>query len=171
MSARKRISGLPTSVEEFDRHREQFAAWLLEHGSEICAPTNPYEVIRFLGPLAVCVVYRKESGRLTHWANGADVAYRAFLDKTDWRAVQRGQRGRREVNLIRSLAQRDGWRCCYCPTLLTLETATVEHFVSVTAGGTNHLTNLSLACGPCNEKAGHKPVREKIEMAKKNRWL
>lgn len=160
---------LPPSVNAFNKQRKVFEAWLIEHGSAIKQPTNPYEVIRFTGPNTECVVYRKANDTISHWANGADKAYRAFLDRVDWRATARGKRDQKTLNMILSLAERDGWDCCYCPTPLDVETATIEHFVPITSGGNSHMANLSLSCQPCNTEAGHMPVRAKIEMAIRNR--
>jgi len=156
---------LPPSVSAFNKQRKTFEAWLIERGSAVMQPTNPYEVSRFLGVSGECVVYRKANDTISHWANGADKAYRAFLDGTEWRAVKRGARDHRTVKLILSLAERDGWRCCYCTTTLDVETVTIEHFVPVTSGGNSHMANLSLCCHSCNAEASHMPVRAKIEMA------
>lgn len=57
----------------------------------------------------------------------------------------------------------DGWsgKCIFCNSRLhvwsTGETAaTVEHIVPISAGGTNDLLNVALACSRCNsEKAVH----------------
>jgi len=160
---------LPPSVDDFEKRRTVFEAWLLERGSSIKQPTNPYEVSRFTGPKSECVVYRKANNTISHWANGADAAYRAFLDGTAWRGASRGTRDPKTANLILSLAERDGWACCYCCTLLDMEMATIEHFVPVTSGGTSHMAILALGCGPCNKEAGHLPVRAKIEMAIRKR--
>lgn len=160
---------LPPSVNAFNRHRKTFEAWLIERGSQIKQPTNPYEVMRFSGPKNECIVYRKANDTISSWENGADKAFRAFLDCTEWRATSRGKRDRKTINLLLSLAERDGWNCCYCPALLDIETATIEHFVPVTSGGSSHMANLSLACEPCNKEAGHLPVRAKIEMAVRKR--
>jgi hypothetical protein len=156
---------LPPSVNAFNRQRKAFEAWLIERGSAVKAITNPYEVSRFAGPGGECIVYSKANGTISNWANGADKAFRAFLDQTEWRAVEKVARNRKTAGLILSLAERDGWRCCYCPAVLDVCTATIEHFVPITSGGTNHLANLSLACRGCNDAAGHMPVRQKLEMA------
>lgn len=160
---------LPPSVDAFEKRCKNFEAWLLEHGSSVKQPTNPYEVIRFTGLRNECVVYRKANGTISHWANGADQAYRAFLDGTAWRGAGRGTRDQKTANLILSLAGRDGWCCCYCCMPLDMETATIEHFVPVTSGGTSHMANLSLGCAPCNKEAGHLPVRAKVELAIRKR--
>ena len=160
---------LPGSIQEFDKRRPVFEAWLLERGSAIKQVTNPYEVIRFMGVNAECIVYRKANGTISHWANGAAEAYRAFLDGTPWRASARGKRDPKRANLVLSLARRDGWACVYCGTPTEIETVTIEHFVPITAGGTSHPANLSLAHKECNAEASHLSVREKIEMAVRNR--
>ena len=46
---------------------------------------------------------------------------------------------------------------------------TVEHFVPITAGGSSHMANLSLAHKECNAAASRLSVREKVEMAVRNR--
>jgi hypothetical protein len=52
---------------------------------------------------------------------------------------------------------------------LSFETATIEHVVAITSGGTNHLSNKALACEPHNRQAGHLSAREKFELAIKIR--
>lgn len=46
-------------------------------------------------------------------------------------------------------------KCYWCPTLLTLETATIDHKVPLALGGLNNENNYVLACLPCNSKKGH----------------
>lgn len=60
------------------------------------------------------------------------------------------------------LVSRDGACCWYCGRPLILETATAEHLVPVSQGGTNHLHNLVLACHPCNQANGAHPVALKV---------
>jgi len=169
MSAKERQVPLPGSVQAFDKRRAAFEAWLLERGSVVKQVTNPYEVIRFMGAGTECIVYRKASNAITHWSGGAAEAYRAFLDGTPWRASARGKRDPKRANLVLSLARRDGWACVFCGKATEIETVTVEHFVPITAGGTSHLANLSLAHKECNAGASHLSVREKVEMAVRNR--
>lgn len=40
--------------------------------------------------------------------------------------------------------------CYYCRVRLTMDTATVEHLVPLSRGGTNHRSNKVLACKGCN---------------------
>lgn len=55
-----------------------------------------------------------------------------------------------------SLFRRNGNRCTYCPTILTPETATLDHIVPRDKGGRNCLANLCLACFPCNRAKADK---------------
>ena len=54
----------------------------------------------------------------------------------------------------RALVRRDGAACAYCGrpvgTGLPFSRPTLDHVVPVTRGGGNELTNLVLACKPCN---------------------
>lgn len=162
---------LPGCVQSFDKTRTAFEAWLLERGSAIKQPTNPYEVCRFTGAGTECIIYRKANDMIapSNWCNGAAEAYRAFLDGSPWRATAKGRRDPKRSNLVLSLAKRDGWACVFCGRATEMETVTIEHFVPVTAGGTSHMANLSLAHKECNAEASHLSVREKIEMVVRQR--
>lgn len=48
--------------------------------------------------------------------------------------------------------------CRWCRRELTEETATVEHIVPRSLGGSNRADNLALACKPCNQTRGGKAV-------------
>lgn len=160
----------PPTLKDFEKIRESFGLWLIAHGSAVLAPTNPYEVMRFMGANQVCVIYRNEGGRITHWGDGAASAWIAFSKSdNDWRATQPAKRDRKTIGMINSLVARDGWGCAYCPRELTIETATLEHIVAVVHGGTSHLANLTLTCEPCNKKVGHLSAREKMEIAIRGR--
>lgn len=52
--------------------------------------------------------------------------------------------GRREV------FERDGWVCRYCGERLSPDTATLDHFIPQSKGGTNARENLRAACLMCN---------------------
>jgi hypothetical protein len=47
---------------------------------------------------------------------------------------------------------RHGTWCWYCHAGLTAETATKDHIVPVSKGGTNHWYNLAWSCRQCNSK-------------------
>jgi 5-methylcytosine-specific restriction endonuclease McrA len=58
-------------------------------------------------------------------------------------------RTRRQRRVWR-LMQEWGPRCIYCEKKLSLTTATIDHFVPRSRGGTGHYSNLRLSCKPCN---------------------
>lgn len=49
------------------------------------------------------------------------------------------------------LAEAQNWRCCYCGRRLEPETATLEHVIPASAGGTHCWENLAASCRPCNQ--------------------
>ena len=48
--------------------------------------------------------------------------------------------------------------CAYCGAKET--PLQIEHILSKSKGGSNRLSNLTLACVACNQKKGHKPIKE-----------
>ncbi len=70
-----------------------------------------------------------------------------------------GCRRRRELRGI--LVERDGARCWYCRTRFhDLDDSTIDHLVPRSHGGSWSLTNIVLACGPCNEAKADRSVVE-----------
>lgn len=56
--------------------------------------------------------------------------------------------------LVRYLLIRDGEGCCYCHDALDRTTATLEHIIPSSKGGTSNIWNLALACRRCNNERG-----------------
>jgi hypothetical protein len=50
----------------------------------------------------------------------------------------------------RELLERDRWLCRYCGSAVTTETATLDHIVPVSRGGSDEPENLATACLTCN---------------------
>lgn len=72
-----------------------------------------------------------------------------------------GLQERNRLKRIRDyVINRDGMLCCYCDKVLTPETVTMEHIVPDSHKGTFNSTNLTVSCGPCNNKRGNKPFFE-----------
>ncbi|WP_343715302.1 HNH endonuclease [Inquilinus sp.] len=159
---------LPLDRREFAKLWPKFREWLEQHGSDILAPTNPYEVARFTTPVGKGVVYADGAGRITSWAGGADAALLAHrAGDNDWRAVPKTARRRsggvgRKRPVFLALAARDGSACVYCGEPLTLETATIEHIVPLAAGGPDTVINKALSCEPCNQEGGARSPVEKL---------
>jgi len=157
---------LPRTAKEFQKAWPQFKSWLIERGSAEVGTTNPYEAARYLTDEGIGIVYTNSSGNITSWMNGADRAFVAFRTGKEWRAVEKVKRGtsktRRE---FRTLAERDGPNCIYCGAGLSVDTATTEHIVPLSAGGPDHLSNRALACRECNQRMGSLPAAQKIAAA------
>lgn len=43
-------------------------------------------------------------------------------------------------------------KCRWCPTMIDLDTSTIEHIIPLGRGGLDHANNRTLACRPCNTK-------------------
>ena len=50
--------------------------------------------------------------------------------------------------------------CVYCGTALTPEEGTEDHVVPLSKGGRNHISNVVLACSPCNVRKGNDMWRD-----------
>jgi 5-methylcytosine-specific restriction endonuclease McrA len=151
--------------KEFNRKWPKFKQWLLDNGSAIYEPTNRYEAARFLTDCGIGVIYSNSSDRISSFVNGASEAWEAYQSAKPWRAVEKTVRSKKTEQEYRSLVARDGNCCLYCNAELSCDTATIEHLIPVSSGGSNHMQNKALACHGCNQAAGNLSVRQKIEMA------
>ena len=66
-----------------------------------------------------------------------------------------------DVRLLNRLLVAQGEGCVYCGRHLSLRKffsslryATVDHFIPLSLGGRDHISNVVLACGRCNRKKG-----------------
>jgi 5-methylcytosine-specific restriction endonuclease McrA len=55
-----------------------------------------------------------------------------------------------------NVATRDDFRCGYCGTKNVLSKLTYDHVVPRGQGGRTTWTNITMACGDCNEKKGNR---------------
>lgn len=67
------------------------------------------------------------------------------------------QEKKRQKRIKEYVINRDGMICCYCDTVLTPETVTMEHIVPDSRRGTFNSTNLTVSCAGCNNRRGNKP--------------
>lgn len=75
------------------------------------------------------------------------------LSVKDWKTITR-----------KAVRKRDGTQCFYCDYPFTEEfPPTLEHLLPVSAGGTDHISNIVLACDPCNKAVGNWPLLRKIK--------
>jgi len=166
---------LPGSVQKFEKAAAVFKRWLVDRGSEIREPSNPFELLRFTTPEGVGVIYANKAGRVSAWENGAERAWLAYQGaETDWRVGKR-VKNKGQSHQQTAIIARDGDGCWYCGKLFAEaaegqvnfngpDDATVEHLVSRTHGGPNHLSNLVMAHRKCNNEAGNLSVSEKVAL-------
>lgn len=57
----------------------------------------------------------------------------------------------------RRLLEQYGSYCCHCGNWFLSEWLTFEHVIPRSRGGSNALSNLRLACRPCNQARGAQP--------------
>ena len=144
----------------------KFRAALVAAGSEMLAPTNPYELLRFRSSYGVGIVYRTKRGRET-WNTEAKQARAHIADSKGSLAPVVVQGRRKDAGTVNALLIRDGAQCFFCRQPLG-DDVTVEHLVAIAHGGPNHVSNLFLAHGECNRRAGHLSAPEKIAM--RDQW-
>lgn len=147
-----------------DRSIDGFKAWLVERGAIIDPPTNPYEILRVRTCEGVFVAYRNSKGAET-WPDGLRAICDAFDAKRDIPLSPELKARVRLRHQIEALATRDGLECWFCETgFLSTDSneITIEHLCPVAHGGPNHVSNLVLACKPCNSEAGNRSIAEKV---------
>jgi hypothetical protein len=149
-----------TIAERITKKAAEFRSWLSGCGAQVLEPTNEWELIRFKAGNDTCVIYRNKAGRVT-FSGVSEAAWKAFTNSTAWRAAPATKR-RKVSPHITALRKRDGNLCFFCQRYVDEEHESVEHLVSVTHGGPNHISNLFLAHKGCNAKAGHLSAPEKI---------
>ncbi|MGV6816146.1 MAG: HNH endonuclease [Thiotrichales bacterium] len=142
----------------------RFRNWLTNQGCEILEPTNEYELIRWKGS-STGVIYT--SGKCS--GPYAKTAIACWKGGKKWNGAPKstGRKGsyRREKEL---LLDRDGCDCFYCGKPLE-DDVTVEHLLSLSAGGKNTLGNMVLAHGDCNQEAHNLTLAAKVKMAIRKR--
>jgi hypothetical protein len=72
------------------------------------------------------------------------------------------------------LAEVQRWRCCWCYCEMRGEqgfknSATIEHITPRSCGGTDHITNLAIACNRCNNRRGNTPWEDFLQAMEMSR--
>ncbi|WP_026641146.1 HNH endonuclease [Bordetella petrii] len=155
------------SRKQVEAGRAKFIEWLVARGAQVLRPTNEWELVRFDCATGVAIIYGTAKGGAT-FTGGALKAWEAFKGNHAWDAGVRGKRVRMSP-LIRTLLERDGDRCFFCLGHTSDDDRSAEHLVPVAHGGPNHISNLVLAHGACNRRAGHLGAMEKIRIREANR--
>jgi hypothetical protein len=145
------------------KKRHIFIDWLTERGAEILQLANPYEIVRFRTSNGTSIIYQKANGDVT-FCGESKIAWENFKFGGNWRAHPATKRKARNSNEINTLLDRDGDKCFYCIQQMQDEDITIEHLVSLTHGGPNHMSNMFLAHRLCNEAVGNLSAPEKIKI-------
>lgn len=144
---------------------EKLKTFLKASGAEILEPTNQYEVVRFKTMNGVSVIYTGKRGY--SFTGEAKEAVEAMKKKNTWTIESNGMKKKKKA--IAAIIERDGQNCFYCscklhkPNSGLLPTMTIEHLLSVADGGNNNVSNLVLACKPCNTAVADSPIIEKVK--------
>jgi hypothetical protein len=149
-----------TYFSELKPKLEKFSAWLDANGAEVLQPTSEWEVLRFLTNKGTSIIYVNKRGKLT-LKGESYTAWESFKTSKPWRAIPATTR-KRSTPHVNAIRHRDGNLCFFCQELVEQKDESVEHVVSVTHGGPNHLANFVLAHKKCNQEAGHMSAMEKV---------
>lgn len=144
---------------------KRFEEFLQAGGAEILKTTNSWELARFKTANGICVVYQKANGQPSYSNEHAHNAYTAFHEKRKWTAGEISERIKRKT-VEELLLERDGISCFFCgkPFSKPLNPPTLEHLLSISDGGNNHLSNLCLAHESCNKDAANLSIVEKVKL-------
>lgn len=151
-----------------------FKKWLASQGFVPTKTTSEYEVFRFNIPnekrrrfnsgglLPVLVLYRKQNGSLTV-TDPIQYWFAQYSNHENAEATEKGRRPgkRKRLSLMERLLQRDGHGCWYCGQL---GEDTLEHILSIKAGGKNNMGNCVRAHRDCNNLAGSRSIAEKVAL-------
>lgn len=147
-------------------------SFLEKGGAEILPTTNPWELARFRAETGISVIYQNSKGRISYSDENGHNAFAAMQDGKKWTAAQIVKRIQRKT-VEELLAERDGCQCFYCSAIVYGPSSeakpTLEHLVAISDGGNNHLSNLALACEPCNTEAASLPVIQKVKLRETKR--
>lgn len=148
-----------------------FVHWLDKCGAEVLPTTNEWELLRVKTCDGLFVAYRNKRGKET-WANEL-LELRAAFMAGHQRSLSPSRRERVRLRpRIEKLAKRDGLECWFCAGGFENEDSdaiTIEHLCSRVHGGPNHISNLVLACEPCNQEADNLSVAEKVRLRDQKR--
>jgi hypothetical protein len=150
-----------TRVKEMNPRLDAFKKWLVARGAELLVTMGEWELLRFKSGDNLCIIYYKKNGEVTFHGKSEEV-WKAYLSGSSWRAMPATARRQRSSTEITTLRKRDGDHCFFCMQLVSQEDESVEHLVSLTHNGPQHISNKFLAHKKCNAQANHLSAPEKI---------
>ena len=82
-----------------------------------------------------------------------------------YKASKRGAAGSHTLAEWIVLCWASAWRCFYCGVMLGEKTATEDHKIPLSRGGSNYIDNIALACRSCNSSKWTKTADEFLARA------
>jgi len=153
-------------MHENDLDLVGFSKFIGARGGYLLPPENEHELLKAVVNDYVSILHRRKNGRLT-WSEELSTAYESWKTggSTGWSGfINRVNRRVTKKEIMYGLIARDGKNCCYCDNPLDMEKATIEHFLDIAKGGSNHINNLALCCKKCNGRVLAMPVLGKMKL-------
>lgn len=98
----------------------------------------------------------------------AECEKRIAVHRTRRRMLQKKQVGGNHTRFeFYDLCAAYSWKCAYCGKSLTIKTATEDHIVPLSCGGSDDISNIAPACLSCNCSKNNMPVDIFMEKKKK----
>lgn len=155
---------------------KKFRKWLARRNALIVEARSSDEVLRFATTKGDGVIHCSSTGRLIP-NDIAAKALRAFVTRNSWTSgftpkvlseTRRTKRTREErLEVLGALAERDGGMfCAYCGKQLDEETATIEHVLPISKGGSDSRENMVIACKECNQLVKDYSITQKLRKVK-----
>lgn len=143
---------------------KRFCKWLSSAGAEVLTPSHPWELVRFSGNGITSMIYRRKNGDCT-FAGEAYKALELYKTGRHMRFCAATKLNASGDFIHKTIRARDGDGCFFCGDSFTDDRpATIEHLVSRTHSGPNHISNKFLAHEDCNTRAGSISAPEKIAL-------
>jgi 5-methylcytosine-specific restriction endonuclease McrA len=145
-------------VEKPEKVRAATRKWALAHVAEKAEYRKEY-----------CETHREErhvyTKKYLHTPHGKEIM-RLSNQK---RAHQRRAAGKLDIKAFYAKCAGLNWYCQICDKELSKETATVDHIVPVSQGGTNVIENLQPLCRSCNSRKGTYSMEEMFILVEKQK--
>jgi hypothetical protein len=155
-----------------EKQLQAFVTWLQNNECEILKPTSQWEKLRYRHPKSgVCIIHVNKNGvynipaTVTNHIKEASGQGEPTAAPKKSRPKVKRRTGTAKRPLVKRVHSRDGDHCCFCDAPATPERPlTIEHWLSISKGGTNDDANIGLAHEVCNILAGNMAVSEKMKL-------
>ena len=87
--------------------------------------------------------------------------------ETRRRALKHNAYGFHTRDEFHILCESTGWQCSYCGGSLTKKTASEDHIIALSRGGSDSIENIAPACAGCNRRKNAKSAKEYSEYLRK----